>query len=939
MATRSKVLHHALNVGVVDTDKLHRVDLDRMRLAAETQTNLMPDAVGKGAFRAGLGYVATAAGECRLLPFIAGVEDSFVLELSDELMRIVATDGDGDDDALVTRGSVTCTVTSGDFSASTGWTLSSASGQTSQITGGQLDLSARAHGATASCKQQVSTSSADEEHALRIVVARGPVTFRLGSTEGGAEYLPEGQEITLRTGTYSLAFTPTGAFWVEFSSSYAGKRLVDSITVESSGVMTLPTPWTDALLSQVRTEQSLDVMFVACDGARPMRIERYGDKSWGIANYAPDDGPFLAAATADLELTPSVTEGNGTLTASKPFFTANHVGALFYIYHNGQAVNTYLAGDNQFTPAIEISGITETNFEEREYSYTISGTWSGTLKNERSFDVPVSGTDPLSGYHEMRREQSSGTIDITSNASYTNDDNEDNVIEYVRIGFQAGDYTSGEAAVAITYDGGGGFGICRVVGFTNDTTVDIEVLTPFKGTSATTDWLEGAWSGVRGYPHGVALHDGRLWWSGDDDFWSSVSDAYESIDTLQAITSGDSAAVARSIAVGGRNNSHWMMSLSSLMIGTDSRIANVRASSLDEVVTASNLGLKSSGRIGSADIDAAELADDRAVFVERAGNRLYEIVWSNEKARYVVNPFTKLTTSIYEPGITELGVQVLPDQRVWAVIADGTVAVTVIEPTQQVLAFIPIETATDAADAIESIAIVPGSKQDRVFVSVKRIVDGSTVRYIEKMARDDQAGAHNTIARCMDSYIVTAADGDGVISGLDHLEGRTVYAWADGAPVRDSSITTLGEDDSWSAVVSGGSVTLPAAVATGACIGLRYRARYKSARLSYGAEGYTPMQQKQKLEQVGILLENYVRDGFKYGTEFDNANKPLQNLPVNSRATGTTGTAVVVGEGEDEGLESVNGEWTFDQRLCIELNSPKPATILSMVMVVNSANG
>lgn len=913
-----KVLHHALNVGVVDANKLHRVDLTRMRLAAADQTNFLCDAVGRAFGRPGTKYLGAtkASNQARLLPFIGGQSAAYLLEMTDAALRVWSGD------ALVTRAAVATTVTNGDFSSATGWTLAASAGQSSTISGGKLTLKARAHGGKASAKRTVTIAGGDQnvEHAFRIVVDRGPVTFRCGSSDGGDEYIGESE---LRTGEHSLAFTPTGGtVYIQFTTSAPVDRIVDSIAIEAAGAMELPTPWPAADLRKIQFAQSLDVLFIACAGYQPQRIERRGATSWSVVAYDTPDGPFSSGRSADLKLTPSVLEGNGTLTASEPFFTAAHVGALFRLTHEGQKVDTYLAGDNQFTPAILVTGITETNFEERKFTNAISGTWAGTLRTQRSFEADDNG------YTKCRREQAAATIDITANATFTNDDNDDNAITYYRVGFEQGTYTSGEAHVVLTYPGGIGTGICRVTGFTSSTVVDIEVISPFSGTHATEEWQEGEWSDALGWPAGIDFHEGRLWFCGDDRIWGSVSDAYDSFDEDFI---GDAGPLVRSIALGGRNEGRWLLSISNLMVGCDSRLAQVRASSLDEILTPENFGVHNVSPIGAATTRPVALADDRALLVGPDTTSIYEATYDSAKARFLATEFSKLTTDLFATGVVEMALQNRPDQRIWILTESADAVCVVFEPQQEVIAFIPISTGDDD-DVIESACVLPSTAQDRVYFSVKRVIDGATVRYIEKMALDSEA-LPATKCMVMDAYVEYGAVADGIMTGLDHLEGETVVAWADGDAVNEAGTTTTKEF-----VVSGGSVALGAAVASGAVVGKPYRYRYESARLAYGEENATSMLNKKAVAGVGLMLADYCRSGVKMGTNLDPATWPLRSLPTHN-AKGTTATEVVSGPDADEEVHPIHGEISFDSRVVIEGASPKPLSILSLVMIVENHGG
>jgi len=910
-----KVYHHALNCGVFDVDKLHRVDLERLRLAAEIQENLLCDAIGKAFPRPGTKYCATCDnGTTRVepIPFIAGTEDAFILEMSDLTVRVL----DCDTDTMVTRNAVSDTV--GAFAT---WTTATMSGQTSSTAGSKLTLSARGKGASASGTVSVAAGSLGTERALRIVVERGPVRFRLGSTSGGVDLLPNTQEQILRTGYHSIAFTPAATpYYIQILNDEPINRIVSSVSIEAAGVMELPTPWPHTQLKSLRFDQSLDVMYLAAGGAyAPKRIERRGDTSWSIVNEQSDDGPFFASASADLTMTPGALQGNTTLTASRDFFKSTHVGALFRVTHEGQKVTQYLAGANQFTDPIMLSGITETNFEERKFTTAISGTWVGTLKHFRSFD------GEFGDYLEYRREQASATIAITGNATYTNDDNDDNAEVWVKVGFDNAGYTSGEAAISLTYQGGGGYGICRVVEYVSATVVNVEVLRPFKGTHATKQWREGRYSALNGYPAAVLLNDGRLIWAGSDQFDASISDAYSSYDETFG---GDAGPISRSIALGGRNEAVWMLGLSSPMIGCDSRIANARASSLDEKTTPTNFSMKTAGKVGAANIRPVELADDRGLFVASGGRMIYEIVWSSEKGRYVVSPFTKLTSRLFRGGIEAMAAQTLPDQRIWITTTDGDMVCIVFEPTQQVLAaHIPISTGSDT-DFFEGVAVVPGDEQDRVYVTVKRVVNGVTVRYLEKMALDREIEIDD-VTKMMDSHITVAAHA-AAITGLDHLEGRTVVAWADGEPVVD------GDGDTIEYVVASGGITLPAVVTTGACIGLPYEIRYKCARLAYGVQGATPMLSNMAVTAVGLMLQDYIRSGVKYGTvRGNNTFSATWDLPGINSATQDTAAESAPGTDEmDEYPLSTDSPISLDTRVCVSGASPKPWTLTSLVLAI-----
>lgn len=919
-----QVLQHAMNVGVVDKDKLHRVDLERMRLAAEEQTNFMCDSVGRMSLRPGTTYInqTPAGAKARLLQFIAGQSAAYMLELTANQLRIYFND------TILARQDVGSVITSGDFSAATGWTLASTAGQTTAVSGGLLNLTARAHGGKAIAKQQVTTTSPGLEHGIRIIVTRGPVQFRIGSTDGGDEYL---STTTLDTGVHSLAFTPAGSYWVQFDSILPRLITVDSVQIEAAGVVSLPTIWGVDDLKKMRRTQSLDVLYVAALGLKPQKIERRGDgasagNGWSVVDYVTEDGPFLAAPSSTTRMTPSVLEGNGTLTSEAPFFKPGHVGALFRLYHDGQAIDTYLADDATFAGPLQITGVNEPDSNDRFFVYSISGTWAGTIRNQRSFD------DDTVNFHDYRDKQSSTNVDITANVTNNiNDDDEDNAIAYYRLGFPTGKYTSGEAHVVASYNGGGGFGICRVTGYTSSTSVNIEVLTPFQGTGATDNWLEGSWSSVRGFPAATAIDGGRLVWVGSDKYWASISDAYEgfAIDFV-----GDAAPIDRSIALGGRNEARWLLPLSVMIVGTDARIARAGASALEEAVTPDNITIRNIGLIGAATVDPAELRSNSALFVESSGQALYSIDFIEGKGAYVASEFSKLSSELFQSGVEEVVVQSRPDQRIHICTTTGDAISIVHEPDQNVTAFVPISTSY-ASDQIESQCILPGigTIQDRVYRSVHRVVNGADVRFIEKVALDIEAYPTVTGGKVMDAGVNFGA-GSSIVSA-PHLIGREVVAWVDGAPVVDPLITDESMDNAKRITVDvNGNVQLPAVPLVGGFLGIPYRARWKSGRLAYGVGQSSPVLQSMSIQGIGLLLADYCRSGVRYGTQFDNSDHPLYSMP-SVGPDQTIAPEVVVGPGPDEYPLPMDGKIGFDARVVIEARSPKPVGVLALLLGIS----
>lgn len=135
----------------------------------------------------------------------------------------------------------------------------------------QLFLNAASIGAIAKAKKRVIVSDTGTEHSLDIVVARGPVTLRVGSTDGDDDYI---SETSIGTGHHNLAFTPQGNFWITLQNDDPVDRIVSSLTIGDSGTVEVSAPWGANDLANVRYDQSADVVYVNCASAPSINWRR-----------------------------------------------------------------------------------------------------------------------------------------------------------------------------------------------------------------------------------------------------------------------------------------------------------------------------------------------------------------------------------------------------------------------------------------------------------------------------------------------------------------------------------------------------------------------------------------------------------------------------------------------------------------------------------------
>jgi len=870
---------YALNAGGVDPEAIARVDLEKMRLAGEHPvSNLLPRVLGPATIRPGCESLARIPSDAqtRQIPFDNEEGDSYMLLLSANAMR-VSLDG-----VIQQIPSVASTINTA------GWSDVSTSPATA--TGGATLTFNATSTASARLRQTVTIASDDQAkvNVLQVVVARGPVFLRIGTTAGGQELQADAE---LDTGTHFIGVTPGGAtIYIDVSADDAVTRTVSSIAFASAGDLVVPTPWTWAQTRQLRTWQSIDTVFCGDGSQQQRRIEHRGALSWGIALYKIDDGPFVPGSNR-VTLTPAALSGNTTVTASESTFQAGHVGALIELTQTSKTVSQLFTGAGQSSDYITVIGVDAGRYFFRTGVNTSSFTGTIALKRSYDIDTPSSWTTfatYVDGAIAFPRTQVDDTLDNLT----------------VHYKFEVTAYTSGSATVTLEYESGVQTARARITSVTSGTVAEVETIVPFGNTSATRSWRIGDWSDVRGWPRTPLIPDDRMhWFRGDTHYGSKATDYYVYDDGLE----GDSAPFTRT--VGG--NVLWAASQDRLLVGTQTAETVIAASELDEPLTITRYTVRKPSRRGCADIEPAR-HDDGLFFVQSSGQRLYEIGMPEGSTRFKSNDVSRLNPAAYRPGIVRTAVQQQPDTRHYAVLEDGTMAVLTFERDDKVVAVTTLE---HARGLIEDVAVKRGDSQDDVYLIVN--VDGA--RYHEKISAE---AAQSSVSTCtlLDSYKVLTGSISSITGGT-HLAGETVQVWADGA--RRADVT-----------LDGSGVAALGATYSRLVYGKRYSGTFKSVKLSYAAGLGAAIGQTKIVHGVGLLLSNSCLDGVLIGSDADHTD------PMPAIINGLERTASQFFTHYDQDIFPINSDWGPDARVYFSVDSAEgPCTVQGLVLDVETRDG
>jgi len=390
-------------------------------------------------------------------------------------------------------------------------------------------------------------------------------------------------------------------------------------------------------------------------------------------------------------------------------------------------------------------------------------------------------------------------------------------------------------------------GFVRITGFTSSTQVTARVIKDLGNTTATTMWREGAFSAVNGYPSSCAIHESRLIFAGTaaapTTVWGSYSNDFENF--RQGAYDSDSYAFTLSSNSGGLIK--WIISKTSLLIGTTQAEWSLSSSSGNSALTPSNVMARQQSRYGSSGIPAL-IVNDTVIYLQKLSRKLREFVYSWNSETWVSNDLTALAEHTTRNGIVELAYQRVPDALLWLVRADGQLVSMCYEREQQVVGFSRHSTTNGT---FESVATINGiNSEDEVYVLVKRTINGSTARYIERF-KLGMREALDTADKAAWWYLdcakkVTLGSPSTTITGLSHLEGQAVTVWAD---------TAVGSLAVGSPTVAGGSITLQAPAST-VLVGLPYTSTLVPQPLVRDLQDGTSAGRRMRVNKMNVKVYN-----------------------------------------------------------------------------------
>jgi hypothetical protein len=412
------------------------------------------------------------------------------------------------------------------------------------------------------------------------------------------------------------------------------------------------------------------------------------------------------------------------------------------------------------------------------------------------------------------------------------------------------------------------------------------------------------------------------------------------------------------------------------MLGREQSIMSARSSNFDQPVTPTQIVIRDCSDQGAQRLPAIK-AGKRGIFVQQSGRKVYELFFNSQEMDYDDRDLTRLNLDIGLQGFVDADKATQPDKMILLPRGDGQVACLLYDVKDEVEAWWRIQT----LGIVENVAVLPQNGiEDLVYFVVRRVVNGVTRRFIERLAaRSNCVGG--AINQQLDCHVVYQGAATSTVT-LAQLPNTPVSVWADGQAIgagvtNGAGILTMPDGQSHTNIVAGlagtvitstttsatgtlavgtqyngypaevfadigatgepvhvgsiivasGAITLPngqVAQTIIACLG--YVAPFMSAKLAYAAQLGSALTQRKRIDHVGLVLYDANYQGLQFGQRFD----VLDNLPLYEAGTATP--AGTTWSEYDEPMIEVPGSWQTDARLCLLAQAPNPCTLGGVVI-------
>ena len=291
----------------------------------------------------------------------------------------------------------------------------------------------------------------------------------------------------------------------------------------------------------------------------------------------------------------------------------------------------------------------------------------------------------------------------------------------------------------------------------------------------------------RDFPGAVSYFEQRRCFAGTptkpQHIWMTKSGTESNMSYSLPIRDDDR--IAFRVAAREANTIRHIVPLSQLILLTAA--AEWRVTSLNsDAITPSTISVRPQSYVGASNVQPV-IVNNSLVYAAARGGHVRELGYNWQANGFITADLSLRAPQLFDSlDIVDMAFAKAPYPVVWCVSSNGKLLGLTYVPEQQVGAW----HWHDTDGAFESCAVVAEGHEDVLYCVIRREINGATVRTIERLASRqfvDQEDAF--FVDCGLSYRGEPAT---TISGLSHLEGKTVAILAEGS-VHPKRVVTNGQ--------------------------------------------------------------------------------------------------------------------------------------------------
>jgi hypothetical protein len=445
-------------------------------------------------------------------------------------------------------------------------------------------------------------------------------------------------------------------------------------------------------------------------------------------------------------------------------------------------------------------------------------------------------------------------------------------------------------------------GIYAFISQTEDTIVVDNNIVP--DTATTPPELKNPFGTVNNYPAAVSYVQQRRVFASTvtlpQTMWMTRTGTESNLSS--STPSRDTDALVFRIAAREANTIRHIVPLSELVLLTSSAEWAVTANgSATQALTPSTLSVQPQGYTGASNVVPVTVSNS-LLYAMALGGHIGEMTFNYYAGGYVTQDISLMAPHLFDFfTIVDMAYAKAPYPIMWCVSSNGDLLGLTYSPANKVSAWHH----HDTDGAFESVCVVTEGSESVLYAIVNRTVNGRQVRYVERLhSRQVETLTDSFFVDCGVLYSGAATQ---TVTGLGHLEGKTVSILADGAVQPQQ-------------VVANGAVSLQHAASIVA-VGLPITADMETLPFSYQAPGFGQGAMK-NVNRVWLRVHN--SSGVFAGPSVDDL------IQYKQRTTEPYGSppALITGVIELDLAPS----WNADGSVFIRQSDPLPLIVASMTI-------